>query len=307
MSFAAVARDVALAAGAEAHVWSTDELREGRFAGLLEVGKAGDEPPALVELVHRGADPGAPTVALVGKGITFDSGGYDIKPIGEMARMKCDMAGAAAVLGAIEVAARLALPINILGLLAIAENVLGGNALRPGDVIVHRNGITSEVTNPDAEGRLVLADALAYAAEQRPAAIVEVSTLVGPPLGSDLWGLVASDDALAERLLEAGRAVSDPGWRLPLWRRYRRHISSPIADQRNSTQSLDYPIAVISSALFLDRFVPREIPWAHIDIGATAAREGGTASPAWPVGATGSPMRALVAWLAGRYDPTGVG
>ena len=296
-SFAAIAVEVARAVGAEARVWSVEELHDGRFAGLLEVGKASAEPPALVELTYRGAGADAPSLALVGKGVTFDSGGYDIKPIGEMLTMKRDMAGAAAVLGAVEAAARLRLPVNVVGLLAIAENVIAGNALRPGDVIVHRNGVTTEVTNPDAEGRLVLADALAYAAESQPAAIVEVSTLVGPPLGADLWALLASDDALADELLAAGRAACDPGWRLPLWRRYRRHIATPAADQRNSTQSLTYPIAVISSALFLDRFVPATIPWAHLDIAVTALRDGGTASPAWPAGATGSPVRALVRWL----------
>jgi leucyl aminopeptidase len=277
-----------------------DGLREEQLTGLLAVGAASSNPPRLVHIRYEGA-PGDPEhVALVGKGITFDSGGLDLKPNDWMQLMKADMGGAAAVLAAIVAAARLELPLNVVGLLALAENMPGAGALRPSDVLRHRGGRTSEVVSPDAEGRLVLADALVMAGEQRPDAIVEVSTLTGgTALGADLWGVIARDTALADDLVAAGARAREPGWALPLWRRYLPYLDSRIADVANMGTPVPFASPAITGALFLDGFVPDGISWAHVDVGATVTHTVRTES-AWPAGATGSPTRALVSWLAAR-------
>ena len=270
-------------------------LLDGGYGGILGVGQGSSEPPRLVELTYApdGADR---HVVLVGKGITFDTGGISLKPSVSMETMKTDMAGAATVLATIKAAAQLELPVKVTALLALAENMPSGSATRVSDVLTMKDGTTVEVINTDAEGRLVLADALVHASELQPDAIVDVATLTGAivvALGDRIGGLMAGDDALADALLAAGSAAGEPLWRLPLaGAQYGDRVEGAIADLKNTGGR---EAGSIFAALFLQRFVGEGLAWAHLDIAGTAWTNNADGYQA--TGATGTPVRTLVDWL----------
>lgn len=283
-------RELGAAHGFTVNVIEGRALADERFGGLVAVGAGSANPPLLIEL-ERG-DRDLPHVALVGKGITFDSGGLSLKPSVDMLTMKGDMGGAASIVGALIAADRLGLPTHVRAYLACAENMPGGAALRLGDVIRHRNGLTTEVVDTDCEGRLVLSDALAYAAESGPAQLIDVATLSSRTgLGTDVWAVLGSDQRLVDRLIEAGAAAGEPGWQLPLWEPYAHRLASDVADQRNFDPSMPYPPNAVLAALYLRRFAGGA-PWAHVDLGVTTMRP--VATSAWREGANGNGTRTLV-------------
>jgi leucyl aminopeptidase len=270
------------------------ELARGGFGGILGVGQGSANKPKLVELSYRGGGDG-PVIALTGKGITFDSGGLSLKRTSEIEWMKADMAGAATIMAVLSAAAGLSLPVNIDAALPFAENMPGGSAIRPGDVITHRGGRTSEVVDTDCEGRLIIADALAYLAERRPSALIDVATLTDAAgLGGELFAAMSNDQILAGAVLAAGQAAGDPGWPLPLPAAYRRYLESAVADIRNLPRGV--PDSTVLAGLYLSAFAG-DVPWVHIDNGSTAYLE--QATDCWPEGATGSPARAILRWLEG--------
>jgi len=284
--------------GAAARIWTAGELAREGFGGVVGVGQGSRNSPRLVEVTHAGPE-GRP-LAFAGKGITFDSGGLNLKrDPGEISWMRADMAGGAAVAAAVIGAAQLALPVPAVAVVPLAENMPGGGALRPGDVLTHRGGRTSEVVDTDSEGRLVVADALGYLAERSPAALIDVATLTDAAgLGPALWAATGTDQELMAEVLRAGEAAGEPGWPLPLPGAYRELLSSAAADLRNTpTQG---PDSTVMAATFLREFTAG-IPWVHIDNGSTAWLEHSTGL--WPEGATGSPVRALLRFLEGRARP----
>jgi leucyl aminopeptidase len=300
------AEQIAADAGLAVKVWDDAALRKEGFGGIVGVGQGSATPPRLIRLDYTPAKGArrAPTVVLVGKGITFDSGGISIKPAAGMASMKRDMTGGAVVLSTMAALADVGCPVKVVGLVPAAENAVSGSATRPGDVLRHYGGRTTEVTNTDAEGRLVLADALAYAvAELKPAAIVDVATLTGGvkvALGQQVGGLFASDDALATSLLAAGEASGEPLWRFPLFAGYEDKLASKVADADNGASGP----AAIMAALFLQHFVG-DVPWAHLDIASVG--DSPDDKHEWSLGPTGFGARALLTWL-GSADPlAGVG
>ena len=273
-------------------------LAAGGYGGILGVGRGSSVPPRLVEL--RWTPAGATRhVALVGKGITFDTGGYSLKPTAGQETMKMDMAGAATVAAVVQAAAALRLPVAVTAVLALAENLVSGDAQRVSDVLRLRGGTTVEVMNTDAEGRLVLGDGIAHVAELEPDVIVDVATLTGAivvSLGDLIGGLFANDDDLADRLVEAGTAAGEPLWRLPLGvDEYGSRLEGAVADVRNVTSAKD-PGSIVA-ALFLHRTVPAGTPWAHLDIAGTAWRS--EPGPYHAKGGTGTPVRTLLHWLEG--------
>ncbi len=299
-ALAEAARAMAEEVGLEVRIWDERELEEGGFGGILGVGQGSVNPPRLIELAYRGAAASQPPIALTGKGISFDSGGLSIKTSEGMETMKDDMGGAAAVLGAMRAIAVLKPRINVIAAIPSAENMPSGSATRPGDVLRHRGGKTSEVLNTDAEGRLVLADALAYLAEKRPRVILDAATLTGAcmvALGEELWGLFTTDRSLGRALLAAGEAAGEPGWELPLHRPYRKLIDSEVADVKNVGKRYG---GAITAALFLAEFVG-DVPWAHLDIAGPAFTD--SAGDYWPKGATGVPVRTLVGYLLEQAKP----
>ena len=299
------AQQLARETGLEIDVWDERRLARDGFGGLLAVGQASATPPRLIRLDYTPATVTrrTPHVVLAGKGITFDTGGLSIKPGDAMMNMKRDMTGAGVVLAVMAELAAIGCPVRVTGLLACAENAISGSAMRPGDVIHHHGGRTSEVTNTDAEGRLVLADALAYAVrELRPTAVVDVATLTGAmkvALGQRTGGLFATDDALAEHLLTAGTAAGEPLWRMPLADDYEELLTSPVADADNAAGS---PGAV-TAALFLRHFAG-DVPWAHLDIASVG--DSPVDAYEWTAGPTGFGARALLHWLELRQPLSGV-
>jgi leucyl aminopeptidase len=274
-------------------VWTKADLVKGGFGGIVGVGSGSANEPRLIELEYSRGGRSAP-IAITGKGITFDSGGLSIKPAEGMEWMKADMGGAAAVLAVMQAVARLRPRLNVVAAIPSAENMSGSAAIRPGDVLRHRGGRTSEVLNTDAEGRLILADSLAYLAERQPRAIIDAATLTGAAmiaLGDDLYAVMGNDRGLVADLLGAGTAEGEPGWELPLWREYRRHIESSVADVKNIGIRWG---GAITAGLFLKEFVG-DVPWAHMDVASTAFVE--RATDPWPRGATGSPARTIVRYL----------
>jgi len=272
-------------------------LAEQKFGGVLAVGGGSASPPCLVEAAWRprGAGP-AGHIVLVGKGITFDTGGYNLKPGASMNAMYTDMAGGGAVLGALRVIAALRLPVRVTALVPLAENSVSGSAMRPDDVIRHYGGRTTEVLNTDAEGRLVLADALAYgAARLRPTALVDIATLTGGmkvALGEGIGGIFSTSDELADALLQSGDRTGEPLWRMPMLDEYLPALDSTIADANNSA---GHPQAM-TAAMFLRPFAG-DVPWAHLDIAGparTASDRGLTTA-----GATGFGARLLARWVEG--------
>jgi leucyl aminopeptidase len=275
-------------------VWDEDRIAEERLGGLMGVAAGSARPPRLIQIGYPGPE-GAPSVILVGKGITFDSGGLSLKSPEAMVQMKMDMGGAAAVLNAVLALAELGAPVSVTGLVCATENMPSGTAQRPGDVLRARNGTTIEVENTDAEGRLILADALSLAVERKPAAIVDVATLTGAQrvaLGSEVAGLMSNNDRLAAQLEAAGRRAGEPLWRLPLWPGYRAHIDSDVADIKNIGKKNE--ASTIIAGIFLQQFVDG-VPWAHLDIAAPAYTD---SERAWQVkGATGWAVRTLVEFV----------
>jgi leucyl aminopeptidase len=285
-------RRLASECGLACSVLDAAGLARGGFGGVLGVGQGSAHEPRLVELSYRG-QPDGPVIALTGKGVTFDSGGLSLKRTSEIEWMKSDMAGAATVMAVLRAAAELQLPVNLDAALPFAENMPGGSALRPGDVITHRGGRTSEVLDTDCEGRLLIADTVAYLAERNPAAIIDVATLTDAAgLGSELFAVLGNDQALIGALLAAGEEAGDPGWQMPLPYAYRRYLESAVADIRNLPKGV--PDTTVLAGLYLSAF-PGRVPWAHIDNGSTAYLEHGAGC--WPEGATGSPTRAVVRWI----------
>jgi leucyl aminopeptidase len=282
--------------GARCRVVVGDDLIAQNYPAIHAVGRASSRPPRLIDL--RWGDPGHPRLTLVGKGVCFDSGGLDIKPAAAMKLMKKDMGGAAIVLGLAQLVMSAGLPVRLRLLIPAVENSISGNALRPLDVVRTRGGLTVEIGNTDAEGRVILADALADAGDEEPALLIDCATLTGAAriaLGTELPALFGNDDAVADALLAAGRAVEDPLWRLPLWQPYRRHIDGKIADLTNAP---DHAFAgAITAALFLAAFVKANQPWLHIDVMAWNL----DSRPGRPEGGEAAGLRALFALIVNRF------
>ena len=261
-------REVADKYGLDISVWGKDELRARGMNAVLAVNAGSAQPPAFVAMKYM--SPGArKTLAVVGKGITFDSGGISIKPADNMEFMRHDMTGAATVIGFLQLAAATRLPVNVLGVFAATENLPSGSSYKPGDVFKAYNGKTMEIVNTDAEGRVILSDSLAYAAEQKPDAIIDFATLTGAcqvALGDHATGLMSNNQALADQVLAAGEKSGDRCWQLPLWKVYGEQIKTAMADIRNSGGRR---AGAITAALFLKEFVG-DIPWVHLDIAGTA-------------------------------------
>ena len=272
------------------------DMRKLRMGALLSVTKASREPAKLIVLEYRGGPKKQKPVALVGKGITFDTGGISLKPSGEMDEMKYDMSGAGAVLGTISASAQMGLPVNVVGIIPSCENMPGGQATKPGDIVTSMSGQTVEILNTDAEGRLILCDALTYAERFGPSAVVDIATLTGAcviALGHVASGLYANDDELAAELLEAGEQAWDRAWHMPLWDDYQEQIKSPFADMANIGGR---PAGSVTAACFLSRFA-KKFKWAHLDIAGTAWRSGKDK------GSTGRPVPLLTTFLMRRAAP----
>ncbi|MFI0709416.1 leucyl aminopeptidase [Streptomyces inhibens] len=291
-SFAAEAQAAAKEFGLEVEVLDEKALKKGGFGGLMGVGQGSEAPPRLVRIAHTHAE-ATKTLALVGKGITYDSGGISLKPAGHNETMKCDMSGAAAVFAAVVAAAKLDLEVNVTGWLALAENMPSGSATRPGDVLTMYSGKTVEVLNTDAEGRLVLADALTRASEESPDAIVDVATLTGAmvlALGHRHFGIMANDDAFRTSIHEIAEEVGEQSWPMPMPDHLRKGMDSPVADIANMGERMGGGLV---AGLFLKEFIGEGITWAHLDIAGPAFHEGAP----WgytPKGGTGSAVRTLV-------------
>jgi leucyl aminopeptidase len=290
---AAAAEQAARAAGLGIQILDETELAKDGYGGILAVGMGSVHPPRLVRLEY--ANPAATrTVVFVGKGITFDSGGLSLKTPKGMETMKSDMSGAAAVLGALQAIASLGPAVNVVGYMSIAENMPGGGAQRPSDVITIYGGKTVEVLNTDAEGRLVLADAVARSGADSPALLVDVATLTGAQtvaLGTRTAGVMASDDALAAQVADSARRAGEAMWPMPLPEELRKGLDSAVADIANV--SGDRGGGMLVGGLFLREFVPEGVRWAHLDIAGPAFNDGGPYGYT-PKGGTGSAVRTLV-------------
>ncbi|MCD9095630.1 leucyl aminopeptidase family protein [Luteimonas fraxinea] len=259
----AVVREIAQAHGARFDSIVGDALLEQNFPAIHAVGRASHRAPRLLHLTW--GDAAHPHIAIVGKGVCFDTGGLDLKPADGMRNMKKDMGGAAHAIALAELVMARRLPLRITLLVPAVENAIGPDAFRPGEVIATRQGISVEIDNTDAEGRLVLCDALTFAGEQSPDTILDFATLTGAAriaLGPDLPALFSNNDALANAWIAGGEATRDPMWRMPLWRPYLRYLTSGIADLANAGSRM---AGAVTAALYLERFVPAETPWAHLD------------------------------------------
>jgi leucyl aminopeptidase len=292
-ALAAVAAEIATWSQAlSVRVWDPEQLAEDGFGAILAVGSGARNSPRLIELSYNGSGD-APWHAIVGKGVTFDSGGLDIKAFDNMIWMKADMAGGAAALAAIGAAARLGLPVNAIAIVPAAENEPGPDAYRPGDIIRHRGGKTCEVISTDAEGRLILADALAYACERRPAALIDLATLTSAILGDETSAVFSTDARLLADLQAAGEEAAEPLWELPLLASCHKYIESIVADLKNLEGGLS--CGTVVGAMYLREFTG-DIPWAHIDIVGTAFHQRPIGP--WPIGATGAGTRTIIGYLA---------
>jgi len=287
------ARELAKEFKLKVRVLERKQMETLGMGGLLGVASGSAQPPKFIIVEYRNGGR-KPFIALVGKTLTFDTGGISIKPAENMDKMKDDMAGGAAVLGALRTAAALKLPLNIVGLLPAAENMPGGRAYRPGDVLRTLSGQTIEIINTDAEGRLILSDALAYACRYKPAMIVDIATLTGAcriALGQEASGLLGSNDGLKQKMRAAGDITGERVWELPLWDGFYELIKSDIADMKNSGGRDG---GTITAACLLSKFV-QKYPWVHLDIAATAWTE--KDRPYTPKGATGIGVRILTQFL----------
>ncbi|MCI4665717.1 MAG: leucyl aminopeptidase family protein [Neomegalonema sp.] len=297
------ARALAAAHKAECSVIAGEALLEERFPMIHAVGRAAVQKPRLIDIRWKGqrAPEDAPLIVLVGKGVCFDTGGLDLKPAAAMRNMKKDMGGSAAALGAASILMRRNAKVRLRVLIPAVENAIGPDAFRPGDVLNSRANLTVEIDNTDAEGRLVLADALTYGAEEDPDLMIDFATLTGAAriaLGAELPPLYCDDDALAEELLEAGRDCGDPLWRMPLYQPYAAELTSSIADVVNSAKTGFG--GSITAALFLQRFIGQASLWAHLDIFAWNLKS----RPGRPEGGEAHGARAVAAVIAQRYGAT---
>jgi leucyl aminopeptidase len=293
---AETARDIAQRHGMKLTVLGRAEMEKEGMGSFLCVAQATPQDPKLIALEYRkGGD--KPMIALIGKGLCFDSGGVSIKPAQGMEWMKFDMCGAAGVLGAMDAIARLGLPVNVVGLVGATTNMVSGTAVKPGDVVRASNGKFIEIINTDAEGRLVLADVLVYAKRFNPAVALDAATLTGAcviALGHTATGVMGNDDKLIEEVVAAGKRASEPGWPLPLWDDFKPLIKSDIADVKNSGGR---PAGTITAALFLKEFVDG-FQWVHLDIAGTAYSEADLVTI--PAGPTGVPVGTFVEFVRAR-------
>jgi leucyl aminopeptidase len=283
--------------GLKVTVMGRKEIQEERMGALLAVSQGSDQEPRFIVMEHRGGPKGSPPLVLVGKGLTFDAGGISIKPASGMEDMKYDMSGGAAVMGAMQAVAEISLPLNVTGIVPSSENLISGKAVKPGDVIRTREGKTVEVVNTDAEGRLILADALSYAQGLKPAAMVDCATLTGAcvvALGNEAAGLLGTDESLVQELRDAGDRSGERCWPLPLWKEYREQLDSNVADLKNVGGRA---AGTITAATFLKEFVG-DVPWAHLDIAGTAYGEGKVSYRR--KGGYGAPTRTLLEWIRSR-------
>lgn len=281
--------------GLKVTVLDKSQLSKQGFGGILAVGKGSANDPRFIVMEHGQANEGAPTICLVGKGLTFDSGGLSLKPADAMETMKSDMGGAAAVFGAMQAIAELKLPLHVVALISSAENMPSSTAYRPGDIVTTLSGKTIEVINTDAEGRIILSDALFYAQRYNPTAIIELSTLTGAiiiALGAHATGLMSTDQALADRLSRAGETSNERVWQLPLWDEYHEMVKSEIADLKNIGGR---PAGSITAGAFLAAFVG-DYPFAHLDIAGTVWVDK-PGKPYQPPGGTGVGVRLLTEFL----------
>jgi leucyl aminopeptidase len=293
---AACARGVAEAQGGQVREWVGDDLLRDNFPAIHAVGRASHRPPRLIEITW--GDARHPRLAIVGKGVCFDTGGLDMKNADGMRLMKKDMGGAAHALALAQLVMARRLPVRLQVLVPAVENAIAGNAYRPGEVVATRKGHRVEIHNTDAEGRVILCDALAYAAEQSPDLIIDFATLTGAArvaLGPELPALFCNRDALAQALAEKAELLADPLWRMPLYRSYRRLFESDIADFSNASKTTF--AGAITAALFLDYFVPEEIAWCHVDLFAW----NDIARPGRPAGGEAQTLRTFISVLEDRY------
>lgn len=291
-----VACEIAQVHGARIEVVSGDDLIAHNFPSIHAVGRASHRAPRLIA-VHWGEESHRRLV-IVGKGVCFDTGGLDLKPADGMRNMKKDMGGAAHAIALAEWIMARRLPVRLTLLVPAVENAVGPNALRPGEVIDTRAGLSVEIDNTDAEGRVILADALAYAGEFEPELILDFATLTGAAriaLGPDLPALYSNDDALAQAWLDAGTRLRDPLWRMPLWRPYWRYLASGIADIANAGPSK--MAGSVTAALYLERFVPAQVPWAHLDVYSWNDAD----RPGRPAGGEAQALRAAFSMLEARF------
>ncbi len=292
---AAQAEELAKKQGFGVEVLDQAAIEKIGMGSFLSVARGSDQPPRFIVLRHMGGEKGQKPVVLVGKGITFDSGGISLKPGADMDEMKYDMCGAASVLGTFQALAELKLPLNVIGLIPTCENLPSGRANKPGDVVTSLSGQTIEILNTDAEGRLILCDALTYAERFEPACVVDIATLTGAcviALGHVTSGLLANDDGLARELLHAGEVAHDRCWQLPLFDEYEEQLKSNFADMANIGGR---PAGTITAAAFLGKFT-KKYDWAHLDIAGTAWKSGKEK------GATGRPVPLLVHFLVKRAE-----
>jgi leucyl aminopeptidase len=279
--------------GFKVEVFDRKDIEKLGMGSFLAVAQGSEEPPRFIVMRYEGAAASKAPIVLVGKGITFDSGGISLKPGAEMDEMKFDMGGAASVLGTMRAVAELKPKVNLVGLIVACENMPSGRALKPGDVVRSLSGQTIEVLNTDAEGRLILCDALTYAERFKPAAVVDIATLTGAcvvALGHHHSGLFSADERLAEQLLAASREALDPAWRMPLDAEYDEALKSNFADMANIGGRAG---GAITAAMFLKRFTAK-YPWAHLDIAGTAWKSGAAK------GATGRPVPLLTQFVLSR-------
>ena len=287
------AQELAKRHGMKAEILERKDMERLGMGSFLAVAQGSVQPPKLIVVEYRGGGKNEAPVALVGKGITFDTGGISIKPAGEMDEMKFDMCGAASVLGTLRAVALMRLPLNVVGVIPATENMPDGNAIKPGDVVTTMSGQTVEILNTDAEGRLVLCDALTYVEKYKPAAVIDIATLTGAmviSLGHVATGMFSNNDALAREVIDAGTTSWDRAWHLPMWDDYQDMLKSNFADFPNIGTRAG---GSITAACFLSRFT-KAYPWAHLDIAGTAWKSGAEK------GATGRPVALLSHFLAKR-------
>jgi len=295
-AFAQAAVDACTSVGLDVEVLDEQALTDGGYGGILGVGAGSSNPPRLIRIGYNGGRSAKATVHLVGKGITFDSGGLSLKPAVAMEWMKSDMGGAAAVIATMRAIAQLKPDVNVVGWAPTAENMPSGHAIRPSDVLTMRGGKTVEVLNTDAEGRLILADAISRAAEEKPDVIIDIATLTGAQLvalGSHVYAVMSNDDALRAEITAAADAAGEQAWPMPLPEELRKSLDSEVADMANTGDRYG---GMLVAGLFLKEFVPEGVRWAHLDIAGPSYNQGEPHGYT-PKGGTGVPIRTLVEFL----------
>lgn len=287
------ARTLSRTHGLKVSIFDEKKMENLKMGSLLSVSKGSREPARFIIMEHLGGKKNEAPIVLVGKGITFDAGGISLKPAGGMDEMKYDMCGGASVFGTMMTAAELKLKLNVIGVVPCSENLPDGAANKPGDIVTSMSGMTIEILNTDAEGRLILCDAITYSERFKPAAIIDIATLTGAcvvALGGPASGLFSNNDELAEELISSGELSGDKAWRLPVWQEYQKQLDSPFADIANIGGRT---AGAITAACFLSRFATN-MKWAHIDIAGSAWQSGGKK------GATGRPVKLLTQFLINR-------